>query len=332
MSARGGWTIERHRSGLVNVVMRHQCICYHPVVGAFEYLVPLVDRFGATSALAGGHQTHWFAQSREPVAPDFNCPHYLPSRSSFFICLAREELMRFTNSRRLLIFAALVAVVNSTAVFAQSVAPDFGLQIDPPLTLAADTPAQTTSDPVTTPTAKSDAAPPALPSAGPDRTPFRAGSWALQSYFAGTVSGYQGNVYAMKVGAGYHFFDGFSLNAEAAGYYLDIDANNGDPDGEAGGGGLDLIVRYHFIREKDWSFYGDLGAGFIESSKSFPADGTNFNFTPQAGLGVTWRFMDQWRLMAGARWFHISNARMQGIERNPAFDALQLYAGVMLPF
>ena len=78
------------------------------------------------------------------------------------------------------------------------------------------------------------------------------------------------------------------------------------------------------------------GAGIQESSDPFPEGktniGTHFNFRPQLGMGFTVGLTDQVRLMAGARWLHISNADRDGSVHNPGYDAVLVYSGLMIPF
>jgi len=96
-----------------------------------------------------------------------------------------------------------------------------------------------------------------------------------------------------------------------------------------------LVIRWHFAHdaEKDWTVYADTGVGMLFSTDNVPEGGTGFNFMPRAGVGFTHRLGEgETRLVAGVRWHHISNARINGEARNPSRDAPAIYAGLAFPF
>lgn len=100
--------------------------------------------------------------------------------------------------------------------------------------------------------------------------------------------------------------------------------------GNSFGGSLDLLFQWHMIRKPTWSLYGDFGCGLLGSTNSVPYDGSQFNFTPQAGLGVTFDIGDNNRWFAGVRWHHISNASLYS--NNPGRDSILVYTGINFPF
>jgi hypothetical protein len=61
-----------------------------------------------------------------------------------------------------------------------------------------------------------------------------------------------------------------------------------------------------------------------------PFDGSQFNFTPQAGLGATMDIGQNRRWLIGVRWFHISNASLYA--NNPGRNNIMVYTGLSLPF
>lgn len=125
----------------------------------------------------------------------------------------------------------------------------------------------------------------------------------------------------------YFLGDGIELSAEVAGWYF---AQKGD---DAAGLSGSVIFRWHFVRRDPWTVYLDTGIGLMGATDDVPADGTSFNFMPQAGAGVTRRLNDDGlRLQAGLRWHHISNARITGDDDNPDRDAPMLYVGLIFPF
>ncbi len=107
---------------------------------------------------------------------------------------------------------------------------------------------------------------------------------------------------------------------------------------DSGGINPNMVFRWHFWHAEnfDWSVYGDVGIGLLFSFDDVPdagGGGTSFNFTPRAGFGYTTRIGDDdTRLVIGVRYHHISNARIEGDERNPGRDSVMVYAGVVFPF
>jgi hypothetical protein len=182
-------------------------------------------------------------------------------------------------------------------------------------TLAASTDLATTY-----PVGVDPAAPADIPAVAPQPEPFAQGSWVAQVYGATTVSD-RDPLYQAHAGVGYFVFKGHSLNLET---------NLGYVEGFAGG--VTLLIRSHWIRQPNWSLYIDGGAGVLWTQDPFPAGGTRWNFTPQAGVGFTRRLSDSTHLMAGARWYHASNANWEGSRRNPGYNGVMIYAGLMFTF
>jgi hypothetical protein len=154
---------------------------------------------------------------------------------------------------------------------------------------------------------------------------FKASKWVFTGYGSGAVGKSSHQVYAGHIGVGYHLIDYLSLNLEAVGYIVDHAH-------KSGGGGLDLLPRWHYLVRENWSLYLDGGLGFIYTRDTLRDPGTHFNFTVQAGPGATYRFSDCFNAMVGYRWFHISNARIRGKNRNVGFDSPMFYLGVMSTF
>ena len=160
------------------------------------------------------------------------------------------------------------------------------------------------------------------------RPAFSQGSWVALAYGSASFSGDDGNVYLGHVGGGYYFLDGHAINGELA--FGEIDGDGGAEDSAVVA--VELMVRSHWIRRDNWSFYVDVGAGIIWGENEFPDGGTDWNFTPQAGLGLTVELSESAHLMAGARWYHISNANREGSKNNPGYNSIMVYAGVMFTF
>lgn len=125
----------------------------------------------------------------------------------------------------------------------------------------------------------------------------------------------------------YFLGEGVEFSLELDGWFF---AQEG-PD--AVGASISTIFRWHFYRKDPWTAYIDAGIGLLGASDEVPDGGTQFNFLPQAGAGVTRRLNDRGlRLQLGLRWHHISNARSQGDDENPDRDAPMLYGGLIFPF
>jgi lipid A 3-O-deacylase len=176
-----------------------------------------------------------------------------------------------------------------------------------------------------TPSLPPDAAPADLP-------PYAKGTWAFQTYASATVGEDDGALYLGHFGAGYFVLDGLSLNFEVVFGVARAQEQAGERGDVFPTAGFDLLARWHVLRGERWSFYLEGGAGVLQSSQSFPAHGTHFNFTPQAGLGFTFNVTDDVQLMLGSRWHHISNANIFSNDRNPGYDGIMFYGGIMIPF
>lgn len=96
--------------------------------------------------------------------------------------------------------------------------------------------------------------------------------------------------------------------------------------------GLDLTLRYHFLQYDRFTAFGDLSGGIAQANHIVPPGGTYFNFTAKLGVGATWRLADQFYLVGCVNYFHLSNAAIRGINRNPDLNAVQPYLGVMIRF
>lgn len=132
-----------------------------------------------------------------------------------------------------------------------------------------------------------------------------------------------------NLGLTYHYFliKDFEVIGEVGGWYF---AQDGD---DAGGLNPGFTFRWHFINRGAWTLYADAGIGLLFSTDDVPTGGSSFNFMPRAGGGVSFRLDDRGtRGYVGARWHHVSNARINGDAGNPDRDGVMVYGGVMFPF
>jgi len=63
-----------------------------------------------------------------------------------------------------------------------------------------------------------------------------------------------------------------------------------------------------------------------------PTFGTTYNFTARVGPGVSYRISDDVFLLGGARYFHLSNGNQHGRIKNPSYDGIEWYVGLMFTF
>ena len=91
-----------------------------------------------------------------------------------------------------------------------------------------------------------------------------------------------------------------------------------------------LQLRWHCIAKENWSFFLEGGAGLLRTSDNVPSDGSKFNFTPQAGVGLSFDIGNNARWMLGAKWHHISNANTYS--SNPGRDSIMYWTGISFPF
>lgn len=133
------------------------------------------------------------------------------------------------------------------------------------------------------------------------------------------------------VSASWFIADDFEVILEGGVWYF---AQEG-PDGVGVSAILDF--RWHFTGDESparrWTVFAELGVGIVAIDEDVPHDGGDFDFLPRAGLGFTHQIGEsENRLLAGVRWQHLSNARIEGGDDNPGRDGVMFYAGVMIPF
>ncbi len=159
--------------------------------------------------------------------------------------------------------------------------------------------------------------------------PFDQGSWVYHGYASAAFGDHAGEIYTAHAGLGYYFRDNLSVNGELLGGGIVIEDG---PDDDASAVGINILFRWHFMEGEDWTVYLDGGAGLLQTSETFPASGTHFNFTPQGGIGGTLKLHGRSHLIGGVRWYHLSNNDKNGGVRNPGYDSALLYAGLIVPF
>jgi len=157
---------------------------------------------------------------------------------------------------------------------------------------------------------------------------FPKGSFTLNSTASYTRSfdKDEADIGGVEIGGNYFLWNNFSLGAEINGYGI---SQLGD---DAIAVSLEATFRHHLWQHDDWTFFIDGAFGPSYSSRETPAGGTHFNFISRFGLGATYRLDEHVHLMFGTRYWHMSNARIEGVDRNPNFNAAQVFVGLMWQF
>lgn len=128
---------------------------------------------------------------------------------------------------------------------------------------------------------------------------------------------------AINIGGNYFLFENISLGGEIGGYGIS------QPGDDATAVGLSTVLRIHLFEWKSGGLFIDGSFGPVESSVDVPEGGTHFNFISRAGAGATIRLDERLHLILGARYWHLSNAQIQGYDRNPTINGVEGYVGLM---
>jgi hypothetical protein len=121
----------------------------------------------------------------------------------------------------------------------------------------------------------------------------------------------------------YYTHTDFCLRCELTAWGVSTEA------GDAAAGQGSLGFRHHFYQFGDSSLFIDVGFGIYEAGRRTPQNGTYFNFTFDTGIGVDHPIARNVDLIVGLRYFHLSNARLEGPEHNPSLNGPEGYVGVM---
>ncbi|MGH9786780.1 MAG: acyloxyacyl hydrolase [Terriglobia bacterium] len=93
-----------------------------------------------------------------------------------------------------------------------------------------------------------------------------------------------------------------------------------------GGGFSPLVLQYNFTSSQRFVPFAQAGGGMLFTTDEVPAGTTQFNFTPQGGVGAYWLRGERASLVLGVRYHHISNAGR--VQPNPGHNALYFYGGM----
>jgi hypothetical protein len=161
------------------------------------------------------------------------------------------------------------------------------------------------------------------------RTPFAKGTWTVQAEASYTTSIRYSveEIASGGVGVGYYVFDNHCLTLMANGFHV-----NQAFDRSAEAGSVTIMGRWHVFNPGRFTFYLDGGGGYSWANEAVPIGGTTYNFNARIGPGLGYRLDDNIYLMGGARYFHLSNAQQHGREKNPSYDGVEFYVGMLFAF
>ena len=160
--------------------------------------------------------------------------------------------------------------------------------------------------------------------------PFAQGTWTLEveGSYTTPIRYSEAEHTTATVGVGYYLWDDVAILFRGHGLFIN---EPGDED-DTGAGGFSVMGRTHFWHAGRFSFYVDGGGGYAWGNEAFPSGGTTYNFTARVGPGVMVRLTDHAYLTAGARYFHNSNGQVHGREKNPGYDGIEAYVGMVFTF
>ena len=132
----------------------------------------------------------------------------------------------------------------------------------------------------------------------------------------------------VTVGYGYFAQDRLQLLATATPY-----RNYNQSDGDVATGEIQIGFRYFFaefdLAEKPFGLYAEVLGGLLYGAQSVPEEGSNFNFTQDAGLGFELRLNKHISWVTGYRLRHLSNGNFFN-DDNPAQNDHQVYSGIAI--
>jgi hypothetical protein len=155
---------------------------------------------------------------------------------------------------------------------------------------------------------------------------FPAGTFTLHAQLAVTddVEATDYLIPAATIGAGWYIRDSLAIGVEVGGYSFFQGSGDDTP-----GVNASAFLRHHFIDTPRYSVYFDVFFGPTYTDTKTPAGGTHLNYLTRFGVGGTVPLDERLDLLAGVRWFHLSNANIHGEDENPAINGIQYYVGLL---
>ncbi|HEV8607626.1 MAG TPA: hypothetical protein VGQ99_19985 [Tepidisphaeraceae bacterium] len=169
---------------------------------------------------------------------------------------------------------------------------------------------------------------PDVPATSPTAQPFDKNTWSLDLAGSYIIHIRWSEDYLTTGSArlNYYIWKNVAFTFGLSGYLID------QPDNDATAGSFDIGGRIHLLRIDRFTLYFDGGGSRIFSNTAVPEFGTTYNYIGRVGGGATWHLFNNVHLMAGARYFHLSNGDVHGRINNPSFDGIESYAGLIFTF
>jgi hypothetical protein len=154
-----------------------------------------------------------------------------------------------------------------------------------------------------------------------DAAPFAKGTMDVTAQTSCVIGIGDTVVPSLRIGADYFILDNLSVGGEINASGLSQDGDN------SYGVGLSGVVRHNVLRGDHATLFVDLSFGPMQASSRIPRGGTHFNFITRAGPGLIVPIDDHSHLMLAARYWHLSNAQLEGAGRNPSLNGAELSIG-----
>lgn len=157
---------------------------------------------------------------------------------------------------------------------------------------------------------------------------LRDDAWSFDAFGSYAFGDSAGEIGRAHFGAGQHLTDSLVMHYDGfvGGHHRA--ARDGLPTARGFNVGFDAILRWHYHSAPRWSAYLEGGVGAAWFEDTMPARGSQFNFQPQFGLGVTLPAGARARFLLGVRWLHVSHAGVSSRD-NPGYDGPMPYFGVL---
>ena len=91
----------------------------------------------------------------------------------------------------------------------------------------------------------------------------------------------------------------------------------------------EAVGKWYAWRESDWRAFVDLTGGWMQATRAVPKGGTEWNFSFSFGFGSEIDLSDDWSLLLGFTYHHISNALGHENVRNPSQNEGQFSLGAV---
>ena len=154
----------------------------------------------------------------------------------------------------------------------------------------------------------------------------QSGRWTTDIFAGAAFADQQGELYTVGVSFERRVYKELSIAFQPFG---GVGVGKSDVSGVIG---LDALFKHPIYKNNLFTVNFEGGGGIqYAGAKSWPRDGSHFNWRPQAGFGVRFNTDKNSQLLFGARYIHISNGGINK-QSNCGVDEIFLYGGFQLTF